>query len=102
MHCKRCIDAKIIGVYVMSKAFVHVRELFVVSFIAVLLRLDGAALVDARDVAAVSRTAAVARARYDTYAHDAYTFVSHVVELAYVAHSFSVVVFRVVEERQRH
>ena len=86
----------------MSKAFVYVLDLFVVSFIAVLLRLDGAALVDARDVAAVSRTAAVARTRYDTYAQDAYTFVSHMVELAYVAHSFSVVVFRVVEERQRH
>ena len=54
--------------YAMSKAFVHVLDLFVVSFIAVLLRLDGAALVDARDVAAVSRTAAVARTRYDTYA----------------------------------
>ena len=49
--------------YAMSKAFVHVLNLFVVSFIAVLLRLDGAALVDARDVAAVSRTAAVARTR---------------------------------------
>ena len=88
--------------YVMSKAFVHVLDLFVVSFIAVLLRLDGAALVDARDVAAVSRTAAVARTRYGTHAQDAYTFVWHMVELAYVAHSFSVVVFRVVEERQRH
>ena len=52
--------------YVMSKAFVHVLELLVVVFIAVLLCLDGAALVDARDVAAVSRTAAVARARSDS------------------------------------
>ena len=68
MRRKRCIDAKLIGVYVMSKAFARVLELLIVSVTAVLLCLDGAALVDARDVAAVSRTAAVARTRYDTYA----------------------------------
>ena len=51
----------------MSKAYVHVLELLVLSFIAVFMCLDGAALVDARDVAAVSRTVAVARTRYATH-----------------------------------
>ena len=40
-------------------------KLLVVSFIVVQLRLHNAALVDAIDVAAVSRTAAVARIRYE-------------------------------------
>ena len=50
-------------VRLMSKAYVLV--LLVVSFIALQLRLHNAALVDATDVAAVSRTAAVARIRYE-------------------------------------
>ena len=50
----------------MLKACVHVFELLIVCFIAVQLRLNNAALVDATDVAAVSRTAAVARIRCET------------------------------------
>ena len=71
MRCRRFLVLKAVDMCAMSKAFVYVLDLFVVSFIAVLLRLDGAALVDARDVAAVSRTAAVARTRYDTHTRDA-------------------------------
>ena len=53
------------AVLFMAKAYILVLVLLVVSFIALQLRLHNAALVDATDVAAVSRTAAVARIRYE-------------------------------------
>ena len=53
------------AVLFMAKAYILVLELLVVSFIALQQRLHNAALVDATDVAAVSRTAAVARIRYE-------------------------------------
>ena len=61
---RSCVVVDVVAdVRLMSKAYVL--ELLVVSFIALQLRLHNAALVDATDVAAVSRTAAVARIRYE-------------------------------------
>ena len=61
---RSCVVVDVVAdVRLMSKAYVLV--LLVVSFIALQLRLHNAALVDATDVAAVSRTAAVARIRYE-------------------------------------
>ena len=61
---RSCVVVDVVAdVRLMSKAYVLV--LLVVSFIALQLRLHNAALVDATDVAAVSRTAAVARIRID-------------------------------------
>ena len=62
---RSCVVVDVVAdVRLMSKAYVLV--LLVVSFIALQLRLNNAALVDATDVAAVSRTAAVARIRCET------------------------------------
>ena len=61
-----CVVDSLTNVHFMSKTYVYVFVLLAVSFIAVQLHLNNAALVDASDVAAVSRTAAVARRRCDS------------------------------------
>ena len=78
----------------MAKAYVFVLELLVVSFIAVQLRLHNAALVDASDVAAVSRTAAVARIRCDSAVS------SHVQDSTHAIILLTAALFCVRDERQ--
>ena len=89
-----CVVDSLTNVHFMSKTYVYVFVLLAVSFIAVQLHLNNAALVDASDVAAVSRTAAVARIRCDSAVS------SHVQDSTHAIILLTAALFCVRDERQ--